>query len=104
MKLLRVYYTSEDLIKKSGERVELDIDNFPLKPGKYRLNKHPFFVFSIFNYSNGEVSFGFKNNKYTLKDGCYTYFKLKKTDTHEYTVFFEMVEEKVESEIVEKEL
>lgn len=102
MKLLRVYYTSEDLKKMSGERVKLDIDNFPLKPGKYRLNKHPFIVFLIFGYENGQVSFGFKNNKYTLKDGCYTYFKLKKTETHEYAVFFEIVEEKVKSEIVEE--
>lgn len=102
MKFLRVYYTIEDLKVGAGP-FKRDITDFPLKPGKYRLNKHPFFVFWILKYENGELSFGYKNNKYTLKDGCYAYIKLKKNKNYEYAVFFEMMDQKVESEIVEKE-
>jgi len=103
MKFLRVYYTTEDL-KSGPSPFKRDIADFPLKSGKYRLNKHPSLVFWIINYENGELTFKFKNNKYTLKDGCYTYFKLKRNENYEYAVFFEMMDQKVESETMKKEI
>ena len=100
MKLLKVYYSKEGL---SGDPKDIitDVEKFPLKPRKYRLKKHPSFVFSIFDYSNNTLTFGFKKKKITLKDGNYTYCHLKKTAHYKHTVFFEMIEEKVESEILD---
>ena len=96
MKFLKVYYVKELLNEKGFTR---DIENFPLKPKKHRLKKHPFFSFSISDYSNNKLTFYVKNNKYIVHDGCYTFVRLKKTDKYQFTVFFEIVEEKVEGEI-----
>ncbi len=92
MKLLKVYYSKEGLLGDPKD-VKTDVEKFPLNPRKYRLKKHPSFVFSIFDYSNNTLTFGFKKNKYTLRDGCYTFFKIKKNEKYEYAVFFEMVDE-----------
>ena len=105
MKRLRVIYVIEDLTKEFGDKLRFkrDIDFFPLKPGKYRHSKHELFSFNILSYETPNLTLGYKDKRFTIQDGQYTYFTLKKSDEKEIEIFFEIVEEKTLDEVKEEE-
>lgn len=92
MGYLRVIYVTYDLDNPSKD-YKRDIEPFPLKAGKYRLNKHPFFVFWLLDYSKNTLTFRVKNNQYSIKVNQYTFLTYKKTSKKKIDVFFEIMDE-----------
>ena len=92
MGYLRVIYVKENLINPSKD-FNREIETFPLKVGKYRLKKHPLFVFWILGYSKNTLTFGVKNSKYSIKVNQYTFLTYKKTKKKKIDVFFEIMDE-----------
>ena len=100
MGYLRVAYVIQDL-KNPDKEYHRDIEQFPLKIGKYRFKKHPLFSFWLLEYKNNTLTFAVKNYKYQVKVNQYMYFTYKKNSTKQIDIFFEIMDEEWVDESIE---
>ena len=101
MGYLRVAYVTQDLTDPDKE-YQREIEEFPLKIGKYRFKKHPLFSFWLLRYEHNILTFSVKNHLYEVKVNQYMYFTYKKTSKKQIDIFFEIMDEEWIDECEEK--